>query len=214
MKIFFGLFSLVFLYSCHCDNLLCPALDTRYASWINNSPGDTIRFINSAGSRIRFVVSRREISGNKESECNKISGYGCKCNNCDATGLMESVSDSSRQIIHPNPNVTSIVRNLNTFISTVYTANGSSYMDTTTTLSYSLFDHTNTLKFSPDVVINANDTFLPLVVLGNRTHLDVVVHQIDTVQYPNQHVWKTYFNKQSGVVGFHDRLTNSLFYRE
>jgi hypothetical protein len=214
MKILLGLLSLLFLYSCHCDDLLCPALDTRYAGWINNAQGDTIRFINSAGSRIRFVVIRREISGNKESDCNNVSGYGCKCNDCDATGLMEAVSDSSRVVIHPNPNVTTIVKNLNTFIATAYTANGSSYTDTSTTLSYSIFDHANTINFNPEVVINPGDTFLPSVVLGSKTHSDVIVHLVDTIQYPNQHVWKTYFNKQSGMVGFHDRRTNSLFYRE
>jgi hypothetical protein len=82
---------------------------------------------------------------------------------------------------------------------------------------YTLLDLNIFLVLSDSVQSEPNDSLLPILTLGNKTYYNIYVREVDTTynNYTQQEsVWKAYYNEQYGIVGFYDRQTQSLFYRE
>ena len=66
------------------------------------------------------------------------------------------------------------------------------------------------------VELSQNDSLISNLVLGTQSYTDVYAFAHDTLNnmYSNNYIWKVYFVKNTGIVGFRDRRTQSLFYLE
>ena len=75
----------------------------------------------------------------------------------------------------------------------------------------------STTEMIPDTHLRPTGRVLDSVTLGGVTYTNVYTEEADTlgtIYVQPSSVWKTYYNKQYGVLGFEDRQTRSLFYRE
>gem|GEM_PF-4595853 len=65
-------------------------------------------------------------------------------------------------------------------------------------------------------VLYYGDSLIPSMQLGSHSYTNVYVQSIDTLQPPftNRKIWKTYYSLTAGLLGFHDRQTHTLFYRQ
>ncbi len=199
------LLTLVQIFSCKCDNVVCADFNPDYLTWIKDSISDSLTFINSAGSRIKFIVTEKTASKGYVQEVNS-NWTGCHSLQCFGDANLKAVSDTSR-------GNNSIDIRLST---SEITQGGYGDNEESRQLSYSIFDCYNSFIFAPTIKVHEGDYILDSLVLGGNTYRDVIVSEIDTTISINltRNIWKTYFNNQNGVIGFFDRQTHSLFYRE
>jgi len=206
-----------FYCACKCDPILCPALEPRYSAWLPHKAGDVITYSNGNGQEIQFTVSRYGVSEVKELHCGPDGFGGCHCPECPepSSGLHAETSDTSRKIVDALGQTAKIVRYLNIEIRKPNEKNDSVF------LSYSVFDNNNSMPVGPSVIINNKDSLLPSFTIGNHTYLNVITHEVDTLAKPYGNpiynvyfVWKSYYNKEFGIIAFYDLKTRSLFYRK
>jgi hypothetical protein len=206
-----------FYCACKCDTVLCPALESQYSAWLPYKAGDVITYSNGNGQEIQFTTSRYEVSEVKEQHCGPDGFGGCKCSDCPEpfSEVHAETSDSSRKIVNAQGQTAKIVRYLNIGIRKPNEKGDSVF------LSYSIFDNNNSMAIGPSVIINSKDSLLPSITIGNRTYSNVITHEVDTLAKPYANpiynvyfVWKSYYNKEFGIIAFYDLKTRSLFYRK
>ena len=191
-------------------------MNSAYLSWFPYAVGDSIVFVDSTGKKIVFTVSNLSKSEDYERSCFR-GEIGCTCPSCDQTATAYEhgyTTDSSMQIVNTQGMP---VRTYNEISVSIDSVERGGY-----DLGYRIFDLSAGFSISPtfNLLIN-NDILIDSLTLGNHTYTDVVVHQVDTTATISQNpifnvyfVWKTYYSKQFGVVGFHDLKTHTLFYRK
>jgi hypothetical protein len=206
-----------FYYACKCDALLCPALDAQYSAWLPYQAGDVITYSNGNGQEIQFTVTRYVVSEVKEQHCTPDHFGGCHCADCPepSSDVHAETSDTSRKIVDAQGRTIKIDNYLNIGIGKPSEKSDSVF------LSYSVFDNNNSMPVGPSVIINGKDSLLASFTIGNHTYSNVIKHEVDTLAKPYRNpsynvyfVWKSYYNKEFGIIAFYDLKTRSLFYRK
>jgi len=207
-----------FYYACKCDNGVCPALEAQYAAWLPYKTNDIITYANDKGQEIQFTISRYALSEPKEQHCGPDGYGGCHCAECPdpSSEVFGETADTSRQILNALGQSTGTLNN------TLYIyVNQPENKKDSVFLTYLICDHGNTMPIGPAVVINKKDSLLPSFIAGNRTYSEVITHEVDTtvMRYANPiynvyYVWKSWYNKEYGIIAFYDLKTRSFFYRK
>ena len=185
----------------------CPSLESQYSTWLHYKRGDTVKFINDNGSEIIFNIIRNEVSPISV-RCNKDGYGGCHCNDCGEphVGVYGETKDTSRQYIYQGN-----LHNSTNF--SVYISKRYRQQDTSTTLQYTILNHSNLIKIGPTLTLNQSDSLFSTFTAGTTIYTNVIMHQIDTLS-SWAFIWKTYYSKDYGIIAFYDRTTQSLFYRK
>jgi hypothetical protein len=198
-------------YSCDPGNITCPGLEPEFSEWLPYKANDIVIYVDSNGQEIKFVVNKYELSTTKTLDCGPNGLGGSKCPTCPQR--YSSVNASSQDTSRQKGKI--IYRNLNSSVGKREGKNDSVY------LSYYVFDHSNDLTISPSLIPNSTDSILPTFSAGGRTYSNVIVHQVDTTATPYSNpiynvyfVWKSYYNKEFGVIAFYDLKTRTFFYRK
>ncbi|MCW3086074.1 MAG: hypothetical protein JWP12_3440 [Bacteroidetes bacterium] len=191
------LFAVLLLSACkHSQD--CPGFVGEDASWIAAyHNGDTAKFINAAGSKISFVMSAPSIDPSYTEECGRGEPMGTYCKPCSVDANIYGSSDTMRG------NTKHLSMGMH---KGEEREPGSMYFE--------VFDITGILSFDYQTHLPQGATVLPTLVLGGTTYQDVYSAETDTTHHSNVFVSKIYYNKQYGVLGFYDRTSHSLFYRE
>jgi hypothetical protein len=193
-----------------CPNITCTSLDIKYKVWLPYNINDSIKFINNLGTEFLFRTKSIESSTESTQKCWPVPYGGCVCAQCDIKPHYCNLlsSDTSRKEFINGQQNTIIYNGIDVLV-TSYNSN-SEYVN----LIYHVLDQYNSFVISPQIVYQADYSILPTYTIGSKTYTDVIVHQTDTsiVNYIG-FVWKSFYNKQYGVIAFEDRKTHSLFYR-
>ena len=212
-----GIFMLVLFYSCHCDDKTCAGFNKKYLDWLPYPVGDSIRFVNDVNDVIAFKAYNLFATEEKINHCTSVQSYGCKCDGCENIFASNSTetNDTSRKIVDAFGRTIQYFKYMNNEMNIVYPDSNNIL------LKYTILDQRNSFTISPALKINSGDSLLTSIVLGGKTYTDVIMHQVDTTLilssnpiYNVYFVWKSYYTKQYGVVGFFDLKTHSLFYRK
>lgn len=191
------------IYSCDCDKkYTCGSLSNQSLAWLNQNVNDTIAFKNAIGNQIKFIVTNRSVSPEYEEAC-FYNGLGCQCDYiCEANGRFYALGDT---MINGENNYSISIeesgdKRLN--ISSAYNVHMLDFFG-----KYYIKNSSNNSSMI--------DSLLPTLQLGNSTYSDVHTQTIDTTlsYYKNKIVWKIYFTKSLGVIGFKERYFHSTFYR-
>lgn len=198
---------LTILNSCCNGTHECPALSAPGRPYLNHHTGDTVRFVNDNGVRLLFGFSDLSLSSPYTAKNCKGPQLGCSCGyDCGSNGDITFQSDSSR----------------NNLVRLKYSVNEegqsmSSYEITGVEMRFNLLDFTQqSFSLTDTVRLSQNDSLISNLVLGAQSYTDVYAFAHDTLSnaYTNAYIWKVYFVKNIGIVGFRDRRTQSLFYLE
>jgi hypothetical protein len=216
MKYILALALAVSLYACDCGEKDCRGVPPEHNQWLPYELGEKVSFINGNGQQIDFNISQYNLGLPSIIDCGQSRGSGCRCAECPdpISSTSGTTTDLSRSI------VTTTGQTVRTFnaISTAITLRDSS---DTAYVSYTVFDHSNKFAIAPGVTLNTRDSLLPSYTVGNVTYPNVIVHEVDTLATPYGNpiynvyfVWKSWYNKDHGVIAFYDLKTRSLFYRK
>ena len=189
-------FALVLFAGCkHSQD--CPAFSEVDAAWLVYHDNDTAKFTNGAGSTITFVMGGKQLSSSYTEACGRGEPAGYYCKSCIAEASVSGTTDSVRGNGHKRLTIS---------------MRQEEGMDD---LSIGIYDiHTRLQYNSATHQPEGNTT---TVTLGGTTYGDVYFYEQDTLNANpvfNPVVSKIYYNRQFGILGFYDRQTHSLFYRE
>ncbi|MDQ3045973.1 MAG: hypothetical protein M3R27_00370 [Bacteroidota bacterium] len=194
-------------FSCKCDDTYtCPTLSDSTLSWLTLNLNDTIKYTNSSGDRIQFIVSSKTISPAYETKPCGPTGLGgciCKQNRCKSSGNLFAEADT-------------IINNKNQYFVRIDETNNENIYNQYSTLFYTIFDFNNGINLLKPTELSPNDSLMPSLLVGNNTYSNVYVHMIDTTSTSNlnRKVWKVYYTQLGGVVGFRTRQNQNFYYRE
>ncbi len=204
LNYFFGVVITILFYGCDCDQKFdCGTLSNESLAWLNQNLHDTITFVNDDGDRIKFIVNAKSLSQpvNDIQAC-KGGPVFCSCDfSCQANGRFYAVTDSA-------------INNSRSY-SIDIDESGIQDKNSFADLTYSIFDFTYKFQIKT-FKLNDKDSTLNYLQLGIHTYSDVYVQSIDTLKqyYQFKKIWKAYFTKSLGVVGFRNRQTQTLYYRD
>ncbi len=198
---------LVFQFaSCKCDKKYnCPSLSEDSKEWLPVYGTDSIRFIDSSGANFTFKMYSQYISPAYDANACKHGEIGCGCNYlCDSRATIYMSSDFT-------------LNNKNYYFISLEESgqNLKSYYKTGASLTYSIFDYTRKIDLINPSNQLPGDSLSLALSLGGITYYNVYVHVNDTLLpgYQNHIIWKAYYTKKDGVIGFYNKATQSLFYR-
>ncbi len=198
-KFIIGFIAFCFLYSCKCHDITCPAFSTSDLAYINFNINDTLKYINSYGNTLQFIVTEKNTSASYNESCSNDFG-GCYCIMCGTNGNIKAISDSSRN----NINYLKISRSTGKDI-------GGSY-----SLAFNVFNFSGELN--PDAPGEnygfPKDSLISSIILGSSSYSNVHFQQTDTISNNINGIINVYYTKQFGIIGFYDRQTHSLYYRQ
>ena len=189
-------------FSCkrECYKEPCTPLDPKYATWLPNNVGDSIKFRNSAGTIINFVTKVVKIS----SECS-VDCFSQYSSSPKIYSTFETTDTSRKIFINGQQRIVTYNQN-----EIAVNLESSNYV----LVSYFVFDQANQYIIFPTFQYSAGYSVLPTFTAGSISYSDVLVHQTDTTNLNGKFfVWKSYYNKEKGIIGFEDKKTNSFFYR-
>jgi hypothetical protein len=210
MKTIFNILTfsiLINILSCKCDDTYtCPVLSDSTLNWLTLNLNDTIKYINSSGGRIQFIVSSKAISPayqTKPCSPNGLGGCICKRDRCESSGNLYAEADI-------------MINDENQYFVRIDETNNEKRYEQYSTLSYTFFDFHTQINLLKPTAISTNDSLIPSLMVGNNTYSDVYVQVIDTTLTSNlnRKVWKVYYTQLNGVVGFCTRLNQNFYYRE
>jgi hypothetical protein len=204
LKLLIGLTITLHLSSCNCDKKYnCGTLSDDALSWLNQNQNDTIKFVNTIGQHLKFVVISRMVSSPYEAQACKHGGVGCSCDyRCNANGRFYALSDSA-------------INNFQNYSVDIEEESDNKYK-TSSNLTFAILGFISKIDINNPTQLNSGDSLLSTLQMGNGTYSNVYAQMIDTLSSYNQNkaIWKTYFTKSLGVVGFRDRQSQTLYYRE
>jgi hypothetical protein len=174
----------------------CPAYNSIDSEWLVYSIHDSIKFTNAANVKLLFVVQDKTTSAAYTEECLRGEPIGYYCKPCESSATMYAKSDSTRA--------------------------GTSGLDidgaANTNFHFQLFDNYASYDYNEQTHTLETADILDSILLGTTMYYQVYFHEEDTTNiapyFRNALIWKTYYNKQFGFLGFYDRQSRSLFYRE
>ncbi len=203
---FLGTLLSVFIYSCNCDKKYsCPALSSEGQIWLSNNKNDSIIFINDAGNLIRFIINAKSTTPSYDAPACKGGEFGCSCDyDCEANGNITGYGNVS------------IGGQSSYFIKVTETSQSAGKFQTGFNINFNIFDFFGKQIDLLNPNLNIGDSLLNSAQIGNNTYSQVYVQSIDTLNNfnLNKKIWKTYFTKANGIVGFWDRQSHTLYYRE
>ena len=190
--------------SCRCDSLeRCPAFDAASVPYSLPNAGDSLHFQNGTGTQLVFVAAAPFTSPGYEVYTKRGLFGECVVEDCDARASSEAVSSANR-------NGTSVLA-----LQYMITSDAETGIRNQTQSSGSVFDYRFAMDETP-LVNEHDDTTLFAHPLGTRNYDTLMVKQRDTTGTTADSIaiWRVYIHRPEGVVGFEDRLTGSLFFRE
>jgi hypothetical protein len=194
--------ALAMLNACDCNKTNnCGALSEEGLASLIFKVSDTVRFENAAGSKIVFVTqSRSSTPAYSQEACKSNEFAGCDCSyHCSANGSTMAQS------------TTSLNGNNIYFIRIDEESEGKTWKSSR--LLFSLFDFgSSNIDLKDPTHLNAGDSILSSIQLGNHVYTNVYTFTRDTLLYPNISIWKAYFTTVDGVVGFRERDGHSLYF--
>jgi hypothetical protein len=191
------------IYSCSCDKkYTCGSLSNESLAWLNQYVNDTIAFKNAIGNQIKFIVTNRTVSPAYEEAC-FYNGLGCQCEyNCEANGRFYALGDT-------------MINGENSYSISIEESGITRFKSPSNYVVRMLdfFGQYNIKNSSNNS--SMTDSLLPTLQLGNITYSDVYCQTVDTTlsYFKDRTVWKIYFTKSLGVIGFKERYFHSTFYR-
>ena len=201
----FGLLLIIILSSCKCDEIRkCSTLSDSALSWLNHN--DTIKYINSSGSRIQFIISSKNNSEPYQMKsCSKNGLGGCICNHnyCESSGNFLAISDTT-------------INGKNEYFVRIDEVSSDNKSDESSILNYTIFEFRNQINLLKPTELSTNDSLLASLVVGTYTYSNVYIQMIDTTitSSINKNIWKVYFTQLNGIVGFRTRQSQTFYYRE
>jgi hypothetical protein len=196
---------LLSMASCRCDDTFhCPAFDASTVPYALPAEGDSFSFRNSAGLRIAVINNAAPFLSPTYRASTKQNLFGgCNVEPCDARASFEAKSTT--------------FRNGSNVLSLQYMISSDARSTTWRKINSggAVFDY----RFAMDetsLVDESDDTTLYALMVGTRSYDTVLVKQRDTVGISPDSlaIWRVFIHRPEGVVGFEDRQTGSLFYRE
>lgn len=202
--LFITIFLLSTFSSCKCDKTYqCPSLSDDGLSCLNQNTGDTLKFINADGNSFAFIINLKYIKPGYESKACRHGELGCSCDySCESNGHLAGNSDSS-------------VNGQSSYYININENSDHSYK-TAGFLWYTVFDFYGKSIDLLNTQMAAGDSLLSAIQLGNHSYTNVFVQSVDTTSnlHHNRRMWKAYFTKANGIIGFWDRQSRTLYYRE
>ena len=194
---------LFLLYSCKCKNLSCPAFNSDYLSYLNFNINDTLKYVDSSGNMIKFIVTEKNLSSAYTEQCTRNGFGGCVCG-CGTNGHIIAISDSSRV----GNNILKIS------INTSQNPNDNSYPESKV-LDFQVFNFRGAFAIA-NVGYSSfqKDSLIPSITLGSNTYTNVHFQQYPTNTVNLNSIINVYYNQQYGILGFYDNQTHSFFYRQ
>jgi hypothetical protein len=173
-------------------------------SWLNHN--DTIRYISSSGSRIKFIISSKNNSEPYQMKsCSKNGLGGCNCshNYCESSGNFLAISDST-------------INGDNEYFVRIDEVSNDNKSNESSKLNYTIFDFGNQIDLLKPTELSINDSLSPSLVVGSYTYSNVYIQMIDTTMtsYLNNNIWKVYYTQLNGIIGFRTRQNQAFYYRE
>ncbi len=198
-KVFLVLLVFMSLASCECDRTVCPPFSETGKVWINSMDyiyGDTLKFCNDSGDCIEFYKHKKEFSSPKQPTCEE-EKFRCYCDNqCSVSGTLEYLTDSS----------------INDYRSIYINYNEQSGQ---TSPPYAIFASVFNFMcwYHSQMILSPGDSFLSTLNLNNHSYQNVYAMHVDTLQFPDLIIWKTYFSESAGLIGFW-RKSSGLYVRQ
>ncbi len=190
------LFAAILLSACkHSQD--CPGFVGADVAWLSYPNGDTAKFTDAAGNKISFHMQTSSVDPSYTEECGRGEPAGYYCKPCKAGANISGISDTMRR---------------NTKWLQIALTRGDER--TPGNIELSVFDYTGKLSFDYKTHQPQNANLLPTLTLGGTAYQDVYYTEADTTTPSMILISKIYYNKQFGILGFYDRQTHSLFYRE
>ncbi len=197
-------------YSCFgtkdCGSFTYPGIGDAYNKWIHYRSGDTIRYVNSLNYEIIFVVKESSIADKKILDCWHQELGGCICAGYTETSSFNGTTNDTSWKVNSG---------------TIYSQDNNyfdAYIDLTTNdnLRYRVLDNLTSLTVVGDTFkLDAQfHKILPTFTVNTKTYSNVILQEYDTAIYKYTQVYKTYFNRENGIIAFEDRRTHSLFYKK
>ncbi len=181
-----------------CDrNVTCPGFPDEFLSPINYSINDKLTYRDSAGSQIVFTVNEKFVQPKTEVHHDYYKNIVC-----DAAANFNSTSDS--------------FRNGNNRFGISLSIADARHDSSEIIAEYNILGLNNKITVSPSIIIQygSADSLVHNLTLGGKNYNNVIVTEYDTTLYPGKIIWKMYYEKNSGIIGFEDKQTHSLYYRE
>ena len=200
-----ALLFIINLFSCKCGDIsTCPTLSDSAQSWLNLS--DTIKFINSTGSKITLVVSSKAFSEPYQIDLcspNGLGGCVCDYKSCESSGNFLAISDTT-------------ISDKNEYFVRIDEIGKTKRYEAELKLNYTIFDFQKTINLLKPNELSTNDSLITSLIVGNNTYSSVYVHMIDTTiaSTLNRKIWKVYYTQLNGIVGFRTRQNQNFYYRE
>lgn len=189
---------------CGCGSNKCPKATLKAQSFLPNyKEKDVIKFKNSKGQSIAFSIQSKTNELQQKREC-KNTGYGCYCYGCTATVLWEASANVS-------------IKNRNNYKHTITEDNTVCVCDTfRIQMLVELYDfYVRGTVVGEEMIPEYPDSTLINYTLGGRVYPKLYSVPRDTLRGGyNEGVWKVYMTPKSEIVGFWDRTSKTLFYKE
>ncbi len=199
-------FLITVIHSCKCkDRYDCPSLSTGELALLNYTSADTIKFINAVGQFLIFPFENTSVSQPYSAQACKQADIGCSCDyTCESTGSALFIGDSTRNG----------TRSLSYDIKETGRSFGE-YSASSLVFTFDVFDFSGKINLIDSLLLFPGDSLASSISLGNHTYSNVHVVAYDTSQvyFQNKKIWKVYFTKTDGIIGFWDRQTQTVFYR-
>lgn len=192
--------------SCNCEKEYhCETLTTESSAWIPQNTQDTIRFKNEFGVEIKYTDFYVNQSVPYDASACMRTGLGfCQCDrSCEARSWFKSIS-------------TDFFSGYNLYGIFITETSNNEARQLTSQLDYTIFDFANKIDILNPTSLSLGDSLLSTLQLGGQNYDGVYVQTLDTLTSTNQNlvVWKAYYTKSHGVIGFRERQTQTLFYRD
>jgi hypothetical protein len=160
--------------------------------------GDTIKFANNKGQKIYFVLNEVSITDQPyQINCKGDGFLGCYCDECNPIASIKA--DASHTIANQS----------------VYRMSVTDYGNSSQRIESQVYDFSirsiyENYGATPEKIDSVHFSYR----LGNVLYSKIHVVSMDTTRANSPKVWKAYLATTSEIVGFWDRTSNTLFYKE
>lgn len=199
-NIYVALYILVFISGCSCDPTYCGELSPVGKNWIESMEqfGDTVTYRAASGESYTFYLYEKKFNTPRNLNCDD-KPFSCWCESqCSKYGNLYYRTDS---LITDYYSLTYHYNEQEGSIGPVYS------------ISAGVFDISRSYYHDKSYYY-PTDSFLTSITFNNHTYSNVFALTSDTILYPNQIVWKTYYSHTHGIIAFWLRPSQEIFVRD